>query len=92
MTQTRAKTKSPAFIHLRVHTAYSLLEGALQIKDLPQTCRKMAMPALAITDTNNMFGALEFAEALGNSGIQPIIGCQMDLRSGYHANGGADCR
>ena len=80
MTQTRAKTKSPAFIHLRVHTAYSLLEGALQIKDLPQTCRKMAMPALAITDTNNMFGALEFAEALGNSGIQPIIGCQMDLR------------
>ena len=92
MTQTRAKTKSPAFIHLRVHTAYSLLEGALQIKDLPQTCRKMAMPALAITDTNNMFGALEFAEVLGNSGIPTHHRLSNGFTHGYHANGGADCR
>ncbi len=69
---------SPAsFIHLRTHSAYSLSEGALKIKKLGKLATEQAMPALAITDTGNLFGALEFAEAMANSGIQPIIGCTL---------------
>ena len=70
------------FVHLRVHTAYSLSEGAIRVKALPKLCRAEAMPAVAITDTNNLFGALEFAATLGGEGIQPIIGCQLSLRRG----------
>jgi len=69
---------SPAsFIHLRTHSAYSLSEGALKIKHLGTLVVEQAMPAVAITDTGNLFGALEFAEAMAGSGIQPIIGCTL---------------
>ena len=67
------------FVHLRVHSAYSLLEGALRIKDLVNLCRANKMPAVAITDTNNLFGALEFSQACMGAGVQPIIGCQLDI-------------
>ncbi|MEM6590147.1 MAG: DNA polymerase III subunit alpha [Pseudomonadota bacterium] len=67
------------FIHLRVHTEYSLLEGAMRLKKLPGICAKLGMPAVAVTDTNNMFSALEFAIAASDAGIQPIMGCQVDL-------------
>ena len=67
------------FIHLRLHTEYSLLEGAIPVKKLPQMCINADMPAVAVTDTNNMFCALEFSEGAAKSGIQPIIGCQIDL-------------
>ncbi len=70
---------TPQFIHLRSHSEYSLLEGALRLKKLPDLCRKAAMPALALTDTNNMFAALEFSVAMSSAGIQPIIGCQVDV-------------
>ncbi len=70
---------SPRFIHLRTHTEYSLLEGALRLKGLPGLAAAMGMPALAVTDTNNMFAALEFSEAAAKAGVQPIIGCQVDL-------------
>ncbi|WP_238364963.1 DNA polymerase III subunit alpha [Mesobacterium pallidum] len=69
----------PRFIHLRIHTEYSLLEGALRLKKLPALCEKMDMPALALTDTNNMFAALEYSVTLSGAGVQPIIGCQVDL-------------
>lgn len=72
-------TKLPRFIHLRLHSAYSLLEGAIQIKKLPDICVKADMPAVAVTDSGNMFGALEFSEIASRAGIQPIIGCQMDM-------------
>ena len=62
------------FVHLRVHSAYSLSEGALKIKELVQLARTMRMPAVAVTDTGNLFGALEFALAAVEYGIQPIIG------------------
>jgi DNA polymerase-3 subunit alpha len=68
------------FIHLRVHTAYSLAEGAIKLKDLAKRCRELDMPAVAITDTANLFGALEFSIGCAESGIQPIIGCQINLR------------
>ncbi|MAM67646.1 MAG: DNA polymerase III subunit alpha, partial [Rhodospirillaceae bacterium] len=69
----------PSFIHLRTHTAYSLSEGAIKLPKLVDLCVEHAMPAVAITDTNNLFGALEFALAASKAGIQPVIGCQMDV-------------
>ena len=67
------------FVHLRVHTAYSLSEGALPIGELATLCGRHRMPAVAITDTNNLFGALEFSAAMAGAGIQPIIGCQLSV-------------
>ncbi|MDF1871187.1 DNA polymerase III subunit alpha [Vannielia sp.] len=69
----------PRFIHLRVHTEYSLLEGAVPVKKLAGLCDKAEMPAVAVTDTNNMFAALEASVTLSGAGIQPIMGCQVDL-------------
>lgn len=69
-----------SFIHLRVHTAYSLAEGAIKLKDLAKKCQSYGMPAVAITDTANLFGALEFSMSCADSGIQPLIGCQIYLR------------
>ncbi len=81
-----------SFIHLRVHSAYSLTEGAIKIaedkpkdgskplrKDLIQLTLAAHMPAVALTDKGNLFGALEFALAAAESGVQPIIGCQLSI-------------
>ena len=65
------------FVHLRVHSAYSLSEGALKIPDIASLCKANRMPAVAITDTNNLFGALEFSQTCARAGIQPIVGCQL---------------
>ncbi|MFS4437098.1 DNA polymerase III subunit alpha [Paracoccaceae bacterium GXU_MW_L88] len=70
----------PRFIHLRVHSAYSLLEGAVQIGDLLSLAQGDEMPAVALTDTNNLFAGLEFSEKAAKAGVQPIIGCQVALR------------
>ncbi|PJE28695.1 DNA polymerase III, alpha subunit [Pseudooceanicola antarcticus] len=69
----------PRFIHLRVHTEYSLLEGAVRLKKLPGLCEKMEMPAVAVTDTNNCFSALEFSVTASGAGVQPIVGCQVSV-------------
>lgn len=70
------------YIHLKVHSAYSLLEGALQIPRIAELATAHGMPAVGLTDTNNLFGALEFSDKLAQSGIQPIVGCtlQTDFR------------
>jgi DNA polymerase III subunit alpha len=68
-----------SFIHLRVHTAYSLAEGAIKVKELIKLAVREGMPAVAVTDTTNLFGALEFAGAATDAGLQPIIGCQIGL-------------
>ena len=70
----------PRFIHLRLHTEYSLLEGAMRVKKLPGMVAEAGMPAVAVTDTNNMFCALEFSETAAKAGVQPIIGCQNRRR------------
>jgi len=85
------------FVHLRVHTAYSLLEGAIKIGPLADACADMAMPAVAMTDTVNLFGAMEFSKACTAKGVQPIIGCQLAVKrdvdettqtgAGAHRNG-----
>ena len=70
---------SPRFLHLRVHSEYSLLEGAIRLNSLPGLCTRMGMSAVAITDTNAMFGAQEFSAIASAAGLQPIIGCQIDM-------------
>ncbi len=68
------------FVHLRVHTAYSMSEGAIATKKIGKMCKQMAMPAVAVTDTRNLFAGLEFSTMVAGEGIQPIIGCQISLR------------
>lgn len=70
---------SPQFVHLRVHSAYSLLEGALPLKKILAKASADGQPAIAITDTNNLFVALEFSQKAMDEGIQPIIGCQVSI-------------
>jgi DNA polymerase-3 subunit alpha len=69
----------PEFVHLRVHSAYSLLEGALPLKKILAKAAGDSQPAIAITDTNNLFVALEFSQKAMDEGLQPIIGCQVSI-------------
>ena len=70
------------FVHLNVHSSFSLLEGALKIDELKKIALKDKMPALALTDTNNLFGALEFSEKMAGAGIQPIVGITLSVEPG----------
>ena len=67
------------FVHLRVHSAYSLSEGAIKADKIATLARDAAMPAVAITDSSNLFGALEFSQSCTGKGVQPILGCQLSL-------------
>lgn len=68
-----------SFIHLHTHSSYSLSEGAIKADKLAALAKDALMPAVALTDTANMFGALEFSQACTGKGVQPIIGCQLAL-------------
>ncbi|MBR0974457.1 DNA polymerase III subunit alpha [Bradyrhizobium japonicum] len=70
---------SAGFVHLHVHSAYSLLKGSIKIAKLAELAKKDHQPALALTDTDNMFGALEFSDKMAGSGIQPIVGCELAI-------------
>src|SRR5690606_14289858 len=72
---------SQTFIHLRARSAYSLLQSAVQVKTLVKAAVKYEMPALGLTDSNNLFGALEFSEAAAEAGVQPIIGIALDVKN-----------
>lgn len=69
--------KHADFVHLHVHTQYSLLDGAIRLEDLFRKAREFAMPAVAITDHGNLFGAVNFYQAAYKAGIKPIIGCEL---------------
>ncbi len=86
--------KTQPFVHLRMHSAYSLLEGALTVPRLVSLATADHAPALALTDSNNLFGALEFSEAMAGAGIQPIIGCTLALTfaAEHETAPGADLR
>ena len=66
-----------SFVHLHLHTQYSLLDGAIRIDDLVKKAIECNMPAVAITDHGNMFGAIEMYKACKKNGIKPIIGCEF---------------
>ncbi|MEM7328988.1 MAG: DNA polymerase III subunit alpha [Pseudomonadota bacterium] len=72
------------FIHLSVRTSFSLLESMITTKGLTKWCVDQAMPAVAVTDRNNMFGALELAESLSGAGVQPIMAVCFDVTDGAH--------
>jgi DNA polymerase III subunit alpha len=67
------------FIHLRCRSSYSLAQGAIKIDDLVQLAIDNNMPALALTDNGNLFGALEFSIKFAKNGVQPILGCIIDI-------------
>jgi DNA polymerase-3 subunit alpha len=71
-----------SFVHLHLHTEYSLLDGATRPEDLAKRVAKLGMPACAITDHGNMFGAVEFYNAMKKEGVKPIIGCEMYVAYG----------
>lgn len=70
----------PQFIHLNTHTAYSLALGAIRVGELVDWAVKHNMPAIAVTDTNNMFGALDFSLCASGKGVQPIMGATLGVR------------
>lgn len=76
----------PSFIHLHVHSAYSLSQGAIKIPQIPELCRRHDMPAVAITDTDNLFGVMDIAKTCTSAGIQPIIGSQITVRIPLNLN------
>ena len=71
----------PKFVHLRVHTAYSLSEGAMQVPALIHKCHAQGIAAIAVTDTANMFGGKAFSKYASEEGVKPIMGCQFYLRN-----------
>jgi DNA polymerase-3 subunit alpha len=70
------------FVHLHLHTDYSLLDGAIQIKPLSKRVEELKMPACAMTDHGNMFGAISFYNAMKSRGVKPIIGCETYITRG----------
>ncbi|MBV9981953.1 DNA polymerase III subunit alpha [Bradyrhizobium sp.] len=70
------------FVHLHVHSAYSLLKGSIKIAKLAELAKADRQPALALTDTDNMFGALEFSDKMAGAGIQPIVGLELGVDFG----------
>ena len=65
------------FVHLHIHSEYSLLDGANRIKDLPVRAKELGMNSIALTDHGVMFGAIDFYKACKANGVKPIIGCEV---------------
>lgn len=78
-----------SFVHLHCHSEYSLLDGAVRVEDLLKKAGEFGMPAVALTDHGNLFGAVEFYKAAGSSGVKPIIGCEMYVSPGAMSERGA---
>jgi DNA polymerase III subunit alpha len=73
-----------SFVHLHLHTEYSLLDGAIRMKELMKKAAEFKMPAVAITDHGNLFGAIEFYQEATRAGVKPIIGCEAYVAPGSH--------
>ena len=82
-----SSSNGPGFVHLRVHSAYSLLESALPLKTVVSMAIADGQPAIGIADSNNLFGALEFSVKAVEEGLQPIIGCLPDIEMGDAGDG-----
>src|SRR5205807_9003448 len=75
-----------SFVHLHLHTEYSLLDGAVRMKDLMKRAAEFEMPAVAITDHGNLHGAIEFYQEAQRAGIKPIIGCEAYIAPRSHTD------
>src|SRR5580693_4605197 len=82
MRKPSAIMSNAGFVHLHVHSAYSLLKGSIKVPKLAELAKADRQPALALTDTDNMFGALEFSDKMAAAGIQPIIGWSLGVDFG----------
>ena len=71
----------PTYIELHTHTAYSLLEGAIRHNELISLLKENKIPAVAMADSGNIFGAMAFSKVCSGAGIQPIIGCQLKIKA-----------
>src|SRR5205814_10064138 len=71
-----------SFVHLHLHTEYSLLDGAIRMKELMKKAKEFKMPAVAMTDHGSLFGAIEFYQEAQKAGIKPIIGCEAYMAPG----------
>lgn len=71
--------KNKQFVHLHVHTEYSLLDGAARVEEITKQAAALGMPALAITDHGVMYGVIDFYKAARKNGIKPLIGCELYL-------------
>ena len=74
------------FVHLHLHTDYSLLDGAIQIKPLAKRTEELGMKACAMTDHGNMFGAISFYNTMKSKGVKPIIGCETYITRGSRSD------
>ena len=77
------------FVHLHVHSEYSLLDGAAQLDRLVRKAAELKFPALALTDHGNLFGAIDFYEAAQRAGIKPILGCELYVAPGKRTERGS---
>ena len=77
--QSDSSSRCAEFVHLRVHSAYSLSESTLHIGQLAELAAQHNMPALGITDSFNMFGAYEFSQKIASKGVKPVIGVSVTL-------------
>ena len=77
-----AEERKDSFVHLHLHTQYSLLDGALRLDDLFEKAKEFNMPAIAMTDHGNMFGAIDFYKRAKNAGIKPFIGSAIYFTPG----------
>ncbi|MGH9704421.1 MAG: PHP domain-containing protein, partial [Candidatus Acidiferrales bacterium] len=75
---------SPGFVHLHLHTDYSLLDGACEIGELAGEAARRGMPAVAVTDHGNLFAAANFYHQAVTHGVKPIIGCEVYVSPGSH--------
>src|SRR5213596_2829800 len=73
-----------SFVHLHLHTEYSLLDGSIRMKELMKKAAEFKMPAVAMTDHGNLFGAIEFYQEAQHAGVKPIIGCEAYVARGSH--------
>ncbi|MGB9245828.1 MAG: DNA polymerase III subunit alpha [Candidatus Acidiferrales bacterium] len=80
----------PNFVHLHLHTDYSLLDGACEIGELTAEAARRGMPAVAVTDHGNLFAAANFFHKAGTHGVKPIIGCEVYVAPDNHKNRGSD--
>ena len=81
---------SENFVHLHLHTDYSLLDGACEVSELATEAARRGMPAVAVTDHGNLFAAANFFHEATTRGVKPIIGCEMYVAPGNHKTRGAD--
>src|ERR1700691_2796144 len=77
------------FAHLHVHSQYSLLDGAVKVKDLVKRVHAFGMKSVAVTDHGNMFGAISFYKAAKDAGVQAILGCELEVATEIGGNGRA---